>query len=151
MHLKIKILNEKVRPFYENHDHFHEGDSGLDLFVAEDETIHAGRVHLIGLGIAVEASLDKLWDSPTSFPMYPRSSICKTPLRMANCVGIIDAGYRGQLMLPVDCVFNTSYMVKSGDRLVQICAPDLGGITFEIVDELSNTSRGEGGIGSTGT
>ena len=101
----------------------------------------------------------------TGFYMYPRSSLSKTKLRLANSVGIIDSGYRGNLIGMFDVVNiddeernmnknNADYFAKVNDRLVQICAPGLVPILVEIVeneDELGNeTERGSGGFGSTG-
>ena len=75
----------------------------------------------------------------------------KTPLRMSNSVGIIDSGYRGNLIGLVDNLSNEDYVVKSGTRLFQICSPTLNNpIKLEIVQELSETERNDSGIGSTG-
>lgn len=90
---------------------------------------------------------------PTGYYIYPRSSISQTALRLANCVGIIDSGYRGNLM----CAFDVkkSYCVDKFTRLTQICAPNLCPIVVSIVDTLEDlgdkTIRGEGGFGSTGS
>ena len=65
-------------------------------------------------------------------------------------MGLIDAGYRGNLMGVFYNTSDTPFVVEAGTRLLQICAPDLKPVTFELVDSLSNTSRGEGGYGSTG-
>ena len=75
---------------------------------------------------------------------------------MANSVGIIDSGYRGNIMAKVRNIpFNSSddlnYKIEEGTRLFQICAPDLSPFKVRLVNELSTTSRGEGGFGSTGT
>lgn len=92
----------------------------------------------------------------TSFYMYPRSSISKTDLRLANNVGIIDAGYRGHLMAMFDILQDKPKptIVDKFDRLLQICAPSLMPIIVQLVDsreELGEkTARGEGGFGSTG-
>ena len=85
--------------------------------------------------------------------LYPRSSISKTPLIMANSVGIIDKDYRGDIMakvrhIPFEGV--EDYKVEMGTRLFQICSPDLSPLKLVIVEELTETSRGEGGFGSTG-
>ena len=85
-----------------------------------------------------------------SFYLYPRSSIIKTPLRLGNSVGIIDKGYRGNLMGCFDNISEEDYLIEKGTRLVQICAPNLETISFELTDSLSETSRGAGGYGSTG-
>jgi len=87
------------------------------------------------------------------FYTYARSSISKTPLRLANNQGIIDAGYRGPIIGMFDCIIG-NYFADPFTRLLQICAPELAPIYVEIVDTVEelgpNTSRGEGGIGSTG-
>ena len=92
-------------------------------------------------------------DKPVSFYLYPRSSMGgKTPLRMSNSVGIIDSGYRGPLIWMVDNLSDEDYVVEQGSRLFQICPPTLNNpIVLNIVQELSETERGEGGIGSTGS
>ncbi len=84
--------------------------------------------------------------------LAPRSSICKTPLQMANSMGIIDKSYRGPICAPVRNTLQTSkYFIEEGTRLFQILAPDLGWIKeVRIVESLPETSRGEGGFGSTG-
>ena len=88
----------------------------------------------------------------TGFYMYPRSSISKSPLRLANNVGIIDAGYRGPLIGAFRNIDNNSYNVEANSRLLQVCHPSLCPIYVIIVEEneLSTTARGEGGFGSTG-
>lgn len=100
----------------------------------------------------------------TGYYTYPRSSLSKTQLRLANCTGIIDAGYRGHLIGMFDVVnidSNSSdddreadYYGKKFDRYIQICAPGLVPIVVEIVntkEELGEpTQRGDGGFGSTG-
>ena len=100
----------------------------------------------------------------TGYYMYPRSSLSKTKLRLANATGIIDSGYRGHLMAMFDVVNmvpedyernkEADYFGKKYDRYIQICAPGLVPIVVEIVntkEELGEeTERGEGGFGSTG-
>ena len=80
----------------------------------------------------------------------PRSSISKTPLRMSNSIGVIDAGYRGRIMVPVDNHSGYDHRVKRGERLFQIIHPSLQPIQVEITDELTDSDRGEKGFGSTG-
>jgi dUTPase len=90
----------------------------------------------------------------TGYYMYPRSSISKTRLRLANSVGIIDAGYRGHIMAMLDVIGNKDYEGKAYERYIQICAPGLIPIIVEIVDNIEalgeKTHRGQGGFGSTG-
>jgi hypothetical protein len=97
----------------------------------------------------------------TPFYTYARSSISKTPLRLANNQGIIDAGYRGPLIGMFDCIYedksrnvDCDYCVDEYTRLLQICAPGLIPVYVCIVDRFEElgkaTARGEGGFGSTG-
>jgi len=92
---------------------------------------------------------------PVGFYLYPRSSTgTKTPLRLANSVGIIDSGYRGPLIAAFDNWKQDEFLVQEGQRLVQICAPDLSYPLYIILvdkeEDLGKTLRGSGGFGSTG-
>jgi dUTP pyrophosphatase len=144
MHLKIKSLTQKAKDFYENHGHFHQGDAGLDLFIIDSLTILPGETAIIKSNIACE-NTDEM-----PYLLMPRSSISKTPLRQCNSVGLIDAGYRGEIMAAVDNIKDIPYTVEPGQRLFQLVSMDGAPITFEIVSELSQTDRGDGGFGSTG-
>ena len=92
---------------------------------------------------------------PCGFYLYPRSSTgSKTPLRLANSVGVIDSGYRGNCIAVFDNNTDDSYNITRGDRLVQICAGNLLHPIYPIIvdtpEELGSSSRGSGGFGSTG-
>ena len=144
MKLRIKAFNDRAKELYENHSHFHSGDAGLDLFVVEDQIIPAKSTQPIPLQIACE-NLDK-----KAYYLFPRSSISKTPLRLANSIGLIDGGYRGELVGMVDNIYDEDFHIKRGERYFQLVAVDSSPIEFELVTELSESSRGEGGFGSTG-
>lgn len=147
IHLKVKILEGEDNNFYKDWDSIYEGDAGVDLYCPDQLVIEPGETHLIKMGIACEMTDDYL---PTSYMLVPRSSISKTPLRMSNSIGIIDAGYRGEIMAAVDNTSGEDYMVVPGQRLFQIVHPTLYPIGVEVVKELSDTQRGDGGFGSTG-
>ena len=149
MHLSILPLNNEIKEMYESHSTYHEGDSGLDLFFTEDINVDVNETKIISLGIKCEAWPSKNKEHTISYYLYPRSSISKTPLRMANSVGIIDAGYRGYIKVAVDNISNEPYTIKKGQRLFQICSPTLQPLSFELSTSLSETNRGEGGFGST--
>ena len=136
MDLKIRPFNAEVKQMYENHGHFHDGDAGLDLFVINEQTISAGETTLIHLQIACENTENR------PYLVMSRSSIGKTPLRLANAVGLIDAGYRGEIMAVVDNIKKEDYTVEPGQRLFQLVAMDGSPIYFELVEELSDTTRG---------
>ena len=131
-------------------------DSGVDLYCPEDIVIQPGEMKKIDLGIQCAAYTND--GKPCGFYLYPRSSIVKTPLRLANSVGIIDSGYRGNIIAAVDHVkFGEgmeeawgAYSVERGQRLFQLCAPNLEEIRVRVVESLDDTRRGSGGYGSTG-
>ena len=151
MLIHILPSNDSIKRFYEDHSHFHPGDSGLDLFITEDIVIPGKELSfVINLGISCEA-FDISRTSNISYYLYPRSSMGKTPIRLSNSVGIIDAGYRGNIMAIVDNMSEEEYKIPSGTRLFQICAPNLEPISMQVVNSLSETSRGTGGFGSTGS
>ena len=83
------------------------------------------------MGIACEPQEGK------AYFLMPRSSISKTPLRLANSIGLIDGGYRGELMAMCDNIKQEAYTVENGQRLFQIVANYFDEITYELEDELS--------------
>ena len=117
MQLLVKPVagsEELVKEYYGCHGTFHDGDAGLDLFCLEDLTIPARWCSIkMPLGVCMEAYYrresrwhdtrsgergGRTYHEPTAFYLYPRSSTgAKTPIRLSNSVGIIDAGYRGPL------------------------------------------------------
>jgi dUTP pyrophosphatase len=144
-------------------------DAGFDLFLPENNNhfLSNGIVNKVDFKVKCSAALTTTSDGkklPSPFYMYARSSLSKTPLRLANNQGIIDAGYRGNLIGVFDCIYSTNkageepkeydYYVDTNTRLLQICAPGLIPILVFLVDNLEdlgpNTSRGDGGFGSTG-
>lgn len=124
-------------------------NSGFDLFVPE-ETVVEGDFKLNMVSMDVKCEMINPSGYSCAFYMYPRSSISKTPLILANHVGIIDSGYRGNLI----GAFKSSqpYTVEKYTRLLQITNANLTSIVVKIVDfsELSVTERGNSGFGSTG-
>jgi hypothetical protein len=157
-------------------------DAGFDLFAPGNESAElnawgdtlrffgpgwddASPVNKLDLKVCCSARmfLDSGKNFNTGYYMYPRSSISKTQLRLANSVGIIDAGYRGHLMGMFDVVNiqdnnsrnkEADYYGHKFERYLQICAPGLVPIIVEVVyskEELGEqTARGSGGFGSTG-
>ena len=144
MKLKIKPFNAEVKRLYKDHGHFHDGDAGLDLYILENQTFLPGDTQKIKLGISCEP-IDGI-----AYYLFPRSSISKTPLRLSNSIGLIDGGYRGEIMAYCDNINDIGYSVKEGERLFQLVAATCSEIDYELKDELSESSRGVGGFGSTG-
>jgi dUTP pyrophosphatase len=119
-------------------------NSGFDLRTTEDILFPPGKVVFVNFGLSVHHTGGAFW-------MLPRSSISKTPLRMANSLGLIDADYRGDLIAALENTSDKEYVVLKGSRLVQIARADLA--PFSILwskDPHPMTSRGSGGFGSTG-
>ena len=150
IHLKIKLLDGdwgKAAQGVYNDIKSYKDDAGFDLYCPDQLLLEPKETTLIKMGIACEMTDDYL---PTSYMLVPRSSISKTPLRMANSIGIIDAGYRGEIMAAVDNTGDNDYMIVPGQRLFQIVHPTLYPFSVGVVDELTETDRGDGGFGSTG-
>jgi dUTPase len=130
-------------------------NAGFDLFFPEIMTFNTVASTMASMGVKVEMKIynefDNKWHS-TGYYMYPRSSISKTPLMLANGTGIIDSGYRGNLIGAFRNLSNEPYQVKKHTRLLQICSPDLRPIVVHMVDKsfFDETSRNDGGFGSTG-
>jgi dUTP pyrophosphatase len=135
MKFLIKANCEEAKKLYQNHSTYHEGDSGLDLFIVAEEVIPAGETRLVDLGISCQlkggdinhqynafVSIEykiKLPAKYHSYNMYSRSSISKTPLRLANGVGLCDAGYLGPLKAALHNTGTVDYTVKKGERYVK--------------------------------
>lgn len=156
MKLHLKPLNDEIRLMYENDalevsnmNRATRGDAGLDLYCPGEMIIQPGQTVKIDFKIQCEGLSDDDGRN-VCYYLYPRSSISKTPLRLANSVGIIDAGYRGNLMAAVDNTSTEPYQIQRGQRLFQICGRFLESISLTLTTELSNSERGNNGFGSTG-
>jgi dUTP pyrophosphatase len=140
MKVKIKKLAESaVIPKYSK-----PGDAGLDLTAVTRELNEYGNL-VYGTGLAVEI--------PEGYVglLFPRSSNSKTNLYLTNHVGVIDSGYRGELMFKYKTIEHFGKNVyEVGDRVGQLIIIPYPSIEFEEVEELSSTERGTGGYGSTG-
>lgn len=152
-HREVLEKNDNLGGFY---------DAGFDIFCPKTQQCKVGKVAKYCLGIKcssfISDPMDKFGDvdesdiCPIGYFLMPRSSISKTSLRLANSVGVIDSGYRGELIAMFDCFYG-DYKIEEGSRLMQIVAPSMMPIYPILVDseeELGTTSRGEGGFGSTG-
>ena len=141
-------LSDSEKEYYTKYITKHEGDSGIDLINTSTFEVKPFDVETINFNIQCEMRNEK--EKLVSYYLYPRSSISKTPLMMANSVGIIDAGYRGNIMAKVKNVSLKDTIVTEGEKLFQICSPTLEPIKIKIVKNLSSSSRGDSGFGSTG-
>lgn len=122
----------------------HEHDAGADLCASEWHFIGSGQFATVPTGVRV------------SIPegcfglLAARSSLCKRGLLMANGVGIIDAGFTGEIKVPLYNAGNTPSNVLAGERIAQLVILPCELPTFRLVAKLEETERGEGGFGSTG-
>jgi dUTP pyrophosphatase len=137
MKIKMKKLHpDAVIPCYAR-----DGDAGVDLTavdVAADEHTITYKT-----GIAIEIPR---WHVGL---LFPRSSVYKTGQTLTNCVGVIDSGYRGEIMMKYTLsLYQREYQI--GDRVGQLLIIPYPKVEFEETNELSETSRGTGGYGSTG-
>ena len=128
-------------------------DSGVDLYVPLNQTFHNNKVGTINHQIRCFMK-ENATGLTCGYYMYPRSSIYKYPLMAANSVGIIDAGYRGNIMAKVRCFQDDTY-VEMGSKLFQICAPDLSPLNVKVITSpedysMEASQRGRNGFGSSG-
>lgn len=121
-------------------------DSGFDLFATHSEEVSEGTI-LYDYNII--CSMIENYVVAHAYFLYPRSSIYKTKLRLANSVGIIDSGYRGHICAAFDVKEQT--VIEKYARYTQICASDLKPFLVEIATSIdTDTTRGKDGFGSTG-
>lgn len=165
----MKIYTEKIAAHNKKVAESAYPDSGFDLLTPYDISSHEfgytdNRISPVTFRapLSVKCAMSETaYQKATGYYLYPRSSIVKTPFRMANSVGIIDAGYRGEIMAVVDNTDSANNDLKTClerympplSRVFQICAPSLEPFFVRIVEhecELGVTERGSGGFGSTG-
>ena len=140
MEVKIKKLVDKATiPSYAK-----EGDAGLDLTAVSKRYDSETNTLIFGTGIAIEI--------PKGFVglVFPRSSIYKQGLSLCNSVGVIDSGYRGEIMARFYMPEMSLEELEIGSRIAQLVILPYPRTEFKEVDNLSKTERGEDGFGSTG-
>ena len=148
MDSKIKAVSPKIGkeiplPFYAT-----PGSAAMDLHACLDEavTIPAGARRTIPTGIAIALP------SPDYVALvYARSGLgIKHGVAPANCVGVIDSDYRGEIIVALTNLSDTDYTIQPGDRVAQLVIMPVTQADISVVDELDETERGAGGFGSTG-
>lgn len=136
--LKIKIKRlkkEAVIPKYAI-----KGDAGMDVVAVTKNETEKGVEYGTGLAFEIPEGYVCL--------IFPRSSVCNKDLILANCVGVLDSGYRGELRLKFKKVGKETYNI--GDKIAQLIILPYPKIVFEEVKELSSSARGDKGFGSSG-
>jgi dUTP pyrophosphatase len=146
MEIKIKKINPEAKtPTLGT-----LGSAGYDLYSVEDVDMSAyymeDKAHLLKTGLSMSI--------PDNYVglIFPRSSLHKKHLTLANCVGVVDSDYRGEIKIPLKCTDNmdTNQFVIKGDRVAQIVFVRHEKVVFNEVDELDITLRNTGGFGSSG-
>ncbi len=139
MKVRIKKLNDDAIP----PKYAHEGDAGMDLYSRETMILKAGTRHLFKTGISMEIPegyVGLFWD--------------KSGLAFKNGItvlgGVIDSGYRGEFGVILLNTGEDDYEIKKGDKIAQVLIQPVVNAELEVVEELDNTKRGDGGFGSTG-
>lgn len=148
MHMNVAIcrLNDSAKlP-----THGSEWAAGYDLYACLDYDnevyLAPGETKKIGTGIAVAIPHDYFG------AICARSGLAtKHGLRPANCLGIVDADYRGEVIVALHNDSSVPYTVKHGERIAQLVIMPFLPVEFREVDHLAETKRGSGGFGSTGT
>ena len=140
---KLQIKMKKMYPTVEIPTYAKRGDAAMDLYCTEMfKDKHGNYVYLTGIAVEIPEGYVGL--------VYPRSSVAKTSMLLANGVGVIDSGYRGEIMLKYRHLGGKSGIYTTGDRVGQLMVVKRPEVELVVVDELSSTERGEGGFGSTG-
>ncbi len=148
MNLKVKALSPKIGkeipvPFYAS-----AGAAAMDLHACVDEpvTIPAGGRAVIPTGIAIA-----LPSAQYVALVFARSGLgIKHGVAPANCVGVIDSDYRGEIMVGLQNSGESDYTIQPADRIAQLMITPVVQAQVELVEELDDTDRGAGGFGSTG-
>ena len=148
MELNVKALSPKIgteipAPFYAS-----PGAAAMDLHACIDEaiTIPAGGRKVIPTGIAIALPC-----ADYVALVFARSGLgIKHGIAPANCVGVIDSDYRGEIMVGLHNAGSEDYTIQPADRIAQLMITPVVQATVTLVDELDETARGAGGFGSTG-
>ncbi|MCD6039893.1 MAG: dut [Gammaproteobacteria bacterium] len=146
--IQIKILDNRMGaefplPRYETSD-----SAGMDLRACVNEklVLQPGETHLIPTGIAIY-----IGDPGLCAVILPRSGLGhKHGIVLGNLIGLIDADYQGPLMISCWNRSQNIYTIEPGDRIAQLVFLPIARVNFEMVGEFDETSRGEGGFGSSG-
>lgn len=139
MILKIKKLTtDAVLPSYA-----HVGDAGLDMYSNEVVVIKPGESVKVKTGISMEipdGCVGLVWDK----------SGLSTNHKIKTLGGVIDSGYRGESLIGLINLGDTSYIIEKGHKVAQVLIQKIERVDVVEVEELTDTSRGVGGFGSTG-
>lgn len=144
MEINIKLLNENAKVPTRGSEYA----AGYDLYAATDYDIEIAPHSTVKIGTGISVELP----NGTFGAIFARSGLAtKKGLRPANCVGVCDSDYRGEYIVAMHNDTDEVMTIASGERIAQLIVMPFVGIEFNIVDELTETKRGDGGFGSTGS
>ena len=144
MEINIKLLNENAKVPTRGSEYA----AGYDLYAATDYDIEIAPHSTVKIGTGISVELP----NGTFGAIFARSGLAtKKGLRPANCVGVCDSDYRGEYIVPMHNDTDEVMTIASGERIAQLIVMPFVGIEFNIVDELTETKRGNGGFVSTGS
>jgi dUTP pyrophosphatase len=136
--IKYNLLDTECKPYKGS-----DGSAGVDLRIDQDVVIRPGEVVSAGLGVRVEIPEN------TGLLLMPRSS---SVIVLTNTIGLVDPDYRGELKIKMKNTSQHTLMFSKGERVVQAVLVPIVSTTWVVVsDQLTPTSRGDGGFGSTGS
>lgn len=151
LNLKIKRVNPRAKlPTYG-----HKGDTCFDLRAvidpAEGETEPKPVVIPPGGQAKFDTGLIFVYPEGWAMDVYSRSGMgFSKQLRLSNCVGVIDSSFRDTVKVALKNDSNVDFMVNDGDRIAQGRLVEVHDVTFEEIEDIDETTRGTGGLGSTG-
>ena len=142
----IKLKIQKLDKTLKTPEYAHIGDAGLDLYSAVDCILRPSERRKVPTGIKIAI--------PEGYAGFvqPKSGLAiKNGLSLVNTPGLIDSGYRGEVCaILINLDPEEDFIIKRGDKICQLVIQRVENVEIEFTDELENTSRGEGGFGSTG-
>jgi dUTP pyrophosphatase len=147
--LQVKVLDPRVGQEFPLPHYATPGSAGLDLRACLDAplTIAPGETHLIPTGIAVH-----LDDPQLAAVLLPRSGLGhKHGIVLGNLVGLIDSDYQGQVMVSCWNRGSAAFTIAPGERIAQMVIVPVVQVRFEVVEQFTESHRGAGGFGSSGT
>ena len=142
---KIKVQITKIKDNAKIPSYAHKGDTGMDLYSTEDYTIKPGERVLVSTGIKIAL--------PNGFEAQVRAKsglALKYGLTVLNAPGTIDSEYRGEVGVITINLGQETYEVKAGEKIAQLVIKNVCEAELEELDNLDDTTRGDGGFGSTG-
>lgn len=138
--MKIKLENpDAVCPRYA-----HSSDAGMDLFSVQDVIVYPGKIEMVNTGVKIELPEDM------EAQIRPKSGLACKGLTVINTPGTVDSGFRGEIKVLLVNFGDVPFPIEKGTKIAQMVINKIEHPVIELVRELTESDRGEGGFGSTG-